>query len=193
MTITHYLKKTGFLAAILSPVLSLAASLPEWQIVPTESTLTFTATQNGAPISGEFKQFSGEVFVDPANYQTSKIHITVLMNSLSASYADLVTTLTTPDWFNVKLFPTADFKASDFKQTGEKTYAANGMLTIRDKTAPITLNFTAKETSKNKALVQGSTVLKRTAFGVGQGEWSSTDQVGDDVTVEFKLVATKKE
>lgn len=178
-------------ALILNPIL-VSAALPQWQIDPAASSLKFTATQNNSPAVGEFKKFNGEIFVDPANYKASSVHIIVDMNSLYASYADLVTTLITPDWFNVPLFPKAEFKSTEFNKTGDKTYQANGTLTIKDKSLPITLTFSAEETSKDKALVQGSTTIKRTAFGVGQGEWSSTSEVKDDVTVNFKIVATRK-
>ncbi|WP_269570334.1 YceI family protein [Legionella tunisiensis] len=94
--------------------------------------------------------------------------------------------------FNVQMFPKAEFKATEFNKTGDKTYQAIGTLTIRDKSAPVTLTFTAEETSPGMALVQGSTTLKRSTFGVGQGDWASTDEIKDDVKVDFKLVAKKK-
>ncbi len=169
-----------------------ANNLPEWQINPDDSELSFTATQNDAPFTGSFKKFSGEIFVDPSNYKASSIHIVVDMNSLTASYADLVTTLQTPDWFDIKMFPKAEFKATKFNKTGDKTYEAMGSLTIRDKTQPVTLTFTAEESPKNHAVVEGHTTLKRTAFGVGQGDWASTNEIKDDVAVHFKVVATRK-
>ena len=54
------------------------------------------------------------------------------------------------------------------------------------------LSFTSSFPSATKGLVEGSTVIKRSAFGVGQGEWASTDQIKDDVTVNFKVSANKK-
>lgn len=192
MRLVNFFKKSTavFLFTIL-PILA-NAGLPEWQIVPAESNLTFTATQNGAPVSGEFKKFSGEILVDPADYKTSSIHIVVDMNSLSASYTDLTATLATSDWFNINAFPQADFKATEFNKTGDKTYQANGTLIIRDKSAPVTLTFTAEQNPENHALVEGSTTFKRSTFGVGQGEWASTDEVKDEVTVNFKIVANRK-
>lgn len=179
------------LLLLLIPILVNASALPEWEIVPADSTLTFTATQNNAPVSGQFKKFTGKIFFDPNNYKDSSTYIIIDMNSLSASYADLTTTLVSADWFDVALFPKAEFRAVQFNKTGEKTYQANGTLTIRNKSVPVTLTFTA-EISKNKALVEGSTRLKRSNFGVGQGEWSSTNEIKDEVTVNFKVVATRK-
>lgn len=169
-----------------------ANPLPRWNIVPAESELTFTATQNGAPVNGSFKKFSGEIFADPVKYEESSISIVVDMASLSASYADLTATLITPDWFNVAVFPKAEFKATKFNKKGDKTYEAEGILTIKDKSAPVTLAFTAEISSDNHAVVDGSTKIKRSIFGVGQGEWASTDEIKDEVTVHFKIVALKK-
>ncbi|KTD36140.1 putative YceI-like family protein [Legionella nautarum] len=176
---------------ILVPLLGRAAP-PEWQIEPNQSSLSFTATQNGAPVTGQFKTFTGEIFVDPANYKASSVHIVIDMNSISTDYADVKNTLLTADWFDVKMFPKAEFKSTDFNKTGDNSYQAIGNLTIRDKTVPVTLTFTTEQPSADTGVVIGNTILKREAFGVGQGEWSSTDQIKDDVKVDFKITAKRK-
>lgn len=180
------------LLAVISSVMVSAKGIPEWQIVPSESQITFTATQNGAPVTGSFKSFTGDIHVDPENYKTSTIHIIVDINSLTTSYSDLIETLTSEDWFNAKMFPKADFSATKFSKLSNKTYKADGELTIRDKSAPVTLIFTAVESPENHGVIEGQTVIKRSTFGVGQGEWASTDEVKDDVTVNFKVGAVIK-
>lgn len=167
------------------------AQAPAWKIVPAESTLTFAATQNGAPVTGAFKKFSGEINFDLQHLDECKVKIVVDMNSLSTTYGDLTTTLESPDWFNNKLFPQAVFSADQFTKTGDKQYEAKGTLTIRDKSIPVTLAFTAEQPTADTAVVKGSTTLQRTAFGVGQGEWASTREVKDDVKVNFEVHATK--
>lgn len=169
-----------------------AATQPSaWKIVPAESHLSFVATQNGAPVKGEFNKFSGEIHFDLNMLKESSVRIVVDMGSLSTSYDDLTMTLKAPDWFDMKLFPEAIFTASDFVKTGNDQYDAKGTLTIRDKSQPVTLHFTATQPSANNAMVKGSTMLKRTAFGVGQGEWSSLNEVKDDVQVNFVVTAVK--
>jgi polyisoprenoid-binding protein YceI len=55
------------------------------------------------------------------------------------------------------------------------------------------VNFAEEETSSNdKVKVKGSLIIKRTVFGVGQGEWASTKEVKDDVVVDFVVTAVKK-
>jgi polyisoprenoid-binding protein YceI len=180
-----------FILSLFIPTMALAV-VPAWQIVPSESSLTFTATQNNAPVTGSFKHFTGDINYDPNQLKDSKVKIIVDTGSLADPYNQLADTLKGSDWFNVKLFPQAVFEAHQFVKTGDKTYDANGTLTIRDKTLPLTVHFTQEEYSATKARMKGSATLKRTAFGVGQGEWASTDAVKDEVKVDFVVTATKK-
>ena len=169
------------------------AAAPQWMMIPAESKLGFTATQNGAPVTGEFTSFTADILVNPADLTVGNIEIVIDTGALSATYADLKATLVTADWFDTKEFPKATFKANQFKQTGKNTYEAAGTLTIRDKSAPVTLIFSVEEITPNKRIVTGSTVIKRSTFGVGQGEWASTEEIKDEVTVNFKVAATRKD
>ena len=92
------------------------AEAATWQMVPDKSQLTFTATQNGAAVTGEFTSFDGTISFDPQTLQDSHVDIIVDMHSLSLSYADLKTMLIASDWFNVAVFPHAEFKAAEFKK-----------------------------------------------------------------------------
>lgn len=176
---------------ICMPIFSFA-SVPTWHIQKDKSSLTFTATQNGAPVSGAFKSFDGEIDFDPSQLNASKVHIEVDMNSLTTSYDDLTTTLITPDWFNIKIFPKAQFDATHFTKLGDNHYQASGMLTIRDKTQPVVLDFTGQEGPQGTQTVTGSTSILRSTFGIGQGDWASTEEIKDIVKVDFKLIAVKE-
>jgi polyisoprenoid-binding protein YceI len=179
------------LLLLLMPIIA-RAEVPKWQIIPNESSITFTGTQNNAPVSGKFKKFTGEIAFDPNQLSASKVRIVIDMNSVSTSYSDFTSALLTSDWFNVKLFPDAIFEANHFTKIGENKYEADGNMAIRDKTVPIKLTFTGEALSKTKGRVKGSVTLKRLVFGIGQGEWESTDEVKDEVTVNFILTASLK-
>jgi polyisoprenoid-binding protein YceI len=168
------------------------AAVPTWQIVPNESSLTFTATQNGAPVTGKFKNFTGAIKFDPDQLSASSVKIVVDMNSITDPYNQLSDTLKTPDWFDSKRFPQAVFESNEFVKTGDKTYQIKGILTIRDKKLPVTPTFTLEEFTQTEARMKGSTIIKRTAFGVGQGEWADTKTVKDDVQIDFTITVVKK-
>jgi len=158
------------------------------EIQPEKSTLTFNATQNDAPVEGAFKTFSGEINFDPQHLDQSNIHIMIDMNSLTTSYSDLTTTLNTADWFNIKLFPKAEFRSASITKVGDNRYQAKGNLTIRDKTQPVTLNFSEVESPKGTAKAEGDTTVSRLNLGRARG-MVEYDEVKDNVKVHFTLTA----
>lgn len=163
-----------------------------WNIDKATSSLGFSAVVNGAHYDGNFKTFDGQISFDPDKLESSQIKITIGMGSVAASYQDMGKTLTGADWFDAKSFPSATYEAGSFTKTGDKTYQANGNLTIRGKTVPVVLSFTLNEYTPTKAVVTGSTAIRRNDFGVGQGEWAGTDVVQNEVTVNFTIKATGK-
>ncbi|VVC75639.1 Protein YceI [Aquicella siphonis] len=169
-----------------------SADVAVWQIVSDKSSLVFTATQNGAPVSGSFKTFKGDIEFSLSDLEHSRVNIVVDTGSVSASYSDLVDALKTPDWFNVKVFPQAVFKADRFKKTGEKTYQADGTLTIRNITKPVVITFSVEEAGDTKARIRGGTTIQRNDFGVGQGDWAGTDEIKNDVRIDFVLSVVRK-
>jgi len=178
-----------FIATVIFFPLSLLANASTWNIVPEKSNITFTATQNGAPVSGTFKDFSGNINFDPAHLDTSKVNIVVKIASMNTSYKEVASTLQTAEWLDAKDYPTAVFDASKFTHVKDNQYQADGTLTIRNKSLPVTLLFTLEKYTTDAATAKGTVTLKRTAFGVGTGEWTSTKEVKDEVAVNFVIEA----
>ena len=95
------------------------------------------------------------------------------------------------DWFDTASHAKATFTASKFEKTGTDRYIAHGQLTLRGVSRPARLPFRL-QIEGDKARVSGVTSLDRTAFGVGQGEWTKTDQIPADVKVSVNLTATRR-
>jgi polyisoprenoid-binding protein YceI len=168
------------------------ADITAWQIVPGESSITFTASQNNAPVMGEFKNFKGTINFDPNQLDKSSVRIIIDTNSVYTSDPDISSNLITADWLSVKIFPQAIFTANKFIKTGNNAYQANGTLTIRDKTLPVTVLFILDQYTPTNAHAKGMVILKRNDFGVGQGDWSSADVVKNEVQVNFKIAAVSQ-
>ncbi len=172
------------------PYMAYAAAVPDWKIDSKQSTITFTATQNSAPVSGKFTSFKGQIQFSPEQLSASKVTISIDMNSINTSYAAIADTLKTEDWLSVKIFPQAVFKSNKVTKIADNTYLAEGNLSIRDKTQAVGIKFDVDQFSKDKAHAKGSFTLKRTPFGIGQGDWSNTDEIKDEVNVKFDLTLT---
>lgn len=182
-----------FLTAVSMVTVASAAhaEAPLWKMVPAESKLTFEAIQNGAPVTGEFKKFDGEMKFSPDDLATSKVKIIVDMASVRGATDEVQRSLNDKDWFYTDVFPQAVFETGSIKLVSDKTYEADATLTIRDQTQPVKLSFTLNEYSDASAKVSGDALLMRTAFGVGQGEWKSTYTIKDEVKVHFDIKAER--
>jgi polyisoprenoid-binding protein YceI len=120
---------------------------------------------------------------------------------VKSSDSDAQENLPTADWFAASDFPLAIFETTGFKYLGSDkigigSYIAEGTLTIRGKPIKITLPFSAKFYEDNDtspptryALIIGTTTLKRTDFGIGQGDWAKTDAVADEVKIAIHIEA----
>jgi polyisoprenoid-binding protein YceI len=112
------------------------------------------------------------------------------MTSAVTGDADRDEALPLDDWFAAKRFPKATFTATSFKAMGGNRYQAVGALTIRGVTKPLTLPFTLVITG-GVAKMNASVGLNRLAFGVGQGDWKTTEVVPGTVTVNISLTAKR--
>ena len=101
-------------------------------------------------------------------------------------------TLRGPDLFSVAKFPQAHFVATQITKTASG-FDALGKLTLRgvtkDQHVALTLRG-ANEQGHAVLYLTGKTVLHRLDFGVGQGDWKSTEWVGPDVTVAYNVRLT---
>lgn len=164
---------------------------PSWEIIHQESSLTFTAVQNDASVHGSFSYFNGEIVFDLNDLQHSYIHIVVPLSSLQSSFAELKTTLLSSDWFDVQKYPNAIYEARIFEKKDNGEFLAKGTLTLRGKTSPLVLIFKPSQPSEELGLVVGYTEIRRLDFGVGQGEWSSTQEIKNAVRVDFKIMGRR--
>lgn len=180
--------------AVLSPALfCLLAALPahatHYRADPKPSTLTFSGTYQGEAFSGRFGRFDANIAFDPANLATSNFDVTITLASADTQNSERDDALKGADFFNVAKMPTAHYVASKFRSLGGSRYAADGTLTLRGVTKPVTLNFVWIPGAA-PALV-GDANLNRLDFGVGGGKWADTGTIGNAVKVHttLKLVA----
>ena len=113
------------------------------------------------------------------------------MSSASSGDEQRDASLPGSDWFDTAVHPKATFVATRFDKKGEGRFVARGKLTLRGVSRPVDLPFRLK-IDGDRAEVSGVTNLDRTTFGVGQGEWTSTDQIPARVTVRIALKAQRK-
>lgn len=172
-------------AAPATPPTTSAGAAPALVADPAHGTLTFSGTQAGAKFTGVFRKFTARVALDPAAPATGRIEVSIDTNSVDTKDAERDGNIKGADFFDVAKHPTASYVTKSITRTA-KGFAAVGTLTLRGVSRDVPLEFQFTKTAAGASLT-GSASLKRLDFGVGQGEWKSTEWVGDDVRVEFSL------
>ncbi|MDH4396279.1 MAG: YceI family protein [Limnobacter sp.] len=182
--------RCAFLAMALGPVSAYVTAAP---IDVKNSTVKATFSQFNVPVTGDFKQFSGDIQFDPAKPDATKAQLSVLTSSYDLGDALYNKEVAGKDWFDSKNHPNGVFKLSSVKPAaggGSGAFTATGELTLRGKTKA--LQFPVKLTSGPKSHVfSGDVTIKRLEFGIGQGDWADTALVADNVKIEFKMSLPK--
>jgi polyisoprenoid-binding protein YceI len=169
-----------------------AATLTHYVLDQAKSSLEFTFDQAGAKNTGKFTRFPVTFDFSPDALAGSRLEVTVEIGSLDTGDQERDDTLRGADLFAVSKFPQAHFTATQFAKTATG-YEATGKLTIRDVTRDMRVPFSFRTATENGAAVgymTGKTTVRRLDFGVGQGEWKATDQLGNEVGVSFALRLT---
>lgn len=166
---------------------SVALAATKWTVQPKESKLTFVGIQEGAEFTGVFERFTADIQFDPQDLAGSRFDVKIETASASTRSDDRDETLKSDDFFAVKQYPTAHYVADHFTAKGGNKFSATGKLTIRNVTRDVPLEFTF-ESKNGSAWLKGGAQLKRLDFGVGQGDWKDTEQVGNEVKVSFVLL-----
>ena len=176
------------LAALLATT-ALADGVAHFSLDPAKSSLEFQFVQAGAQNKGKFTKFPVAIDAAPDGSSVSRLDVTVEMGTLDTGDKERDDTLRGPDLFSVKQFTQAHFVATQITKTANG-FDAVGKLTLRgatrDQHVPFTFR-TANEQGHTVAYLAGRTTIHRLDYGVGQGDWKSTEWVGNDVTVSYNV------
>jgi polyisoprenoid-binding protein YceI len=156
-----------------------------------KSEIKFVSTQMNVPVEGRFRKFNAKLDFDPAKPAASKAEIEVDLNSVDTGSDEADTEVKTKGWFNIALFPTAKFVSSAVKPMGSSRYEVTGKLTIKGKSLDVVAPVTVKQEGSNTVFEGGFTLL-RLQYGIGEGMWSDTETVANEVKVRFRLVGLGK-
>jgi len=163
------------------------------QVLPAQSEIAFVSRQMGVPVEGKFKQWAAQIAFDPKNPAAGKVGFTIQTGSASFGSPETDAEVPKAPWFNVAKFPTASFASSAIKPLGGGRFDVAGTLTIKGSSQPVVVPVTITQTGTQgggTSTASGSFTIKRLDFKIGEGEWTDTSMVANDVQVRFKLALT---
>jgi polyisoprenoid-binding protein YceI len=184
---------TAFCTAVQASAAAQAPAAPSatarYALDPAKSSLEYQFVQAGAQNKGRFTRMQVSLQNGTGTPAGGKLEVVVDVRSLDTGDGERDDTLRGADLFDVAKFPQAHFSSTQITQTASGFDAA-GKLTIRNVTRDVHVPFTFRvsdEQGKSAGYLAGKLLLHRLDFGVGEGDWKSTEWVGNEVTVSYSL------
>ena len=139
--------------------------------------------------NGRFSRWRADIRFDPNDLDASSVVVRIETASASTGVSVHDNALPTAAWFNSSAYPTAEFRSTRIRASGEGRYEARGNLTIRGQTRQIDLPFTLT-INGDRASVSGSTNINRRDFGVGRDE-EGDDLISRDIDISVRVEAQR--
>lgn len=165
--------------------LSLPAVAADYVQAP-GSTLAFAGEYQGEVFVGRFPGFSTTLSFDPRKLVGSRLEVTIPMATATTRNADYDGEMRGAAFFDAAKFPQATYVATKFRALGGNRYAADGTLTLRGTSRPVTLTF--EWTQGERPVLFGRAAVQRLDFGVGGGQWADTGLIPNAIAVSTRVV-----
>ena len=187
------MKSFTLAVALISGFVVSANAADTFKLDAVHSFVLFSVQHLGiANTFGRFNDISGTVVFDKDDPSKSSVELSVPVQSLDTHNSIRDRSLKSPDFFDVKKFPTMTFRSTKVEASGD-TLKVSGDLTIHGVTKPLTVDF--KKGGEGKGVFGemrggGEThfTIKRSDFGMNFEQGA----VGDEVDIILSLEGIKK-
>jgi polyisoprenoid-binding protein YceI len=153
-----------------------------------KSKIEFTGTKKGGKHDGGFKQFTGTIDLPGTDFAKATVKLEIDMTSIFTDNNSVTNHLKTPDFFDVRTHPKANFVSTGIKPTTANgaTHEITGNLTLHGVTKPVTVPVKVT-TDASGTTLEGTFTIKRLDFNVNY----RPEAVHNDVTVRLTVKAAK--
>jgi polyisoprenoid-binding protein YceI len=161
-------------------------------ITPENSKVEFVASKVTRSHNGSFKQFSGEIDLDPSNVSAGRVMIDIETSSVVADDDQLTGHLKTPDFFDVAKFPKATFVSTKIEPAaaGGDAYTVTGNFDLHGMKKSISFPATIK-TAADSVAVDAEFSINRKDFGIIYAG-KADDLIRDGVVIKLSLKVPRK-
>lgn len=174
---------------VAAPAMSRAvAAMPQWTVVPAKSRIGFEYVSNGKPAAGRFHRFSGQGLFPPGAPDKATFDLHIKSGSIDLGDSRASAFATSAEWFDTANHPDVVYRLLKLTPIDGNRYRADGELTIRGKSKPVTTTLTL-DVGAQTAHASGTLRIDRTDYGLGVGPMSLFVNIGREVAVSFDFVA----
>lgn len=167
-----------------------AAAEENYRIDPLHTATTFSVSHLGlSKQRGSFGKTTGTVTLDRAA-KRGAIDVTIDASTVTSGSPSREMLLKGEDYFNVAQFPMITFKSTNVRFDGDGVVGAEGELTMRGVTRPVSLTVADFKcavhpaTRKPACGAEVTASVKRSEFGMVKNQASTGDEVRIEVAIE---------
>lgn len=122
---------------------------------------------------GRFNTFEGEFSVDPENFETGKVEVTIDTTSVDSNHAERDKHLKSSDFLNVEKFPEAKFVSTKVTDVDGKNFKLVGDLTLHGVTKEVVIDAEHVGRGEDpwggfRTGFAGTTTIKLGDFGISE-------------------------
>lgn len=167
--------------SLIGILLSFTTFSQQWKIAD-DHKITFS----NSDVSGVFKEIDGNITFDPAKLTSSKLDLSIKVESINTGNGVQNKHAKSDDWFNAEKYPEISFVSSKIEKTADG-YKAAGKLKIHGISKEVSIPFTFTKKGAKGSLVAKFSV-NRIDFGVGK----KGNNVGETLKISATIPMVKK-
>ena len=153
-----------------------------------KSEIRFVSKQMGVNVEGKFRKWKANIVFLPKDLAKSKAEFEIDLSSIDLASDESETEIKSPLWFDTAKFPVARFASTSIRSVGGDKYEIAGKLTLKGVTRDVVVPVALRKDATGNSVAEGSFPLKRNDYKVGEGLWSDTEMVANDVIVRIRMV-----
>ncbi len=161
-----------------------------WRVAPGSLEIAWQARWGETVITGGFRDARVAIMFDEDAPEAARIEAEIAIDSLHASDPEAVDLLRDSAWFDPQRHPLARYEAKGLAavgtEGGTRRYRAEGLLTLKGRTAPVPLLIRLTPADDGLA-AEAQGVIDRTVFGIGAGPIAA--QTAREVSLHIRLRA----
>ena len=157
-------------------------------VVVAKSEIAFTMKQMGVNFDGRFRKWNGDVAFDPNALDKSRAQFDIDLASVDLTSTESEAEARGPLWFNTSKFPVAHFVSTSIRSLGGDRYEIAGKLSLKGITRDCVVPVAIRSDAAGNRTAEGTFSLKRLDYKVGEGEWSDTSTVDNDIRVRVRIL-----
>ncbi|CAN5670595.1 YceI family protein [soil metagenome] len=149
-------------------------------------------------VQGRFEKVSGKLSGDPKKPEGGSVEFTIQADSVNTAVTPRDNHLKSPAFFDAAKYPTITFKSTKIRKAG-KGYVAEGQLTMKETTKPISIPFklygpiTDPWGGTRVGVVAEPITVNRQDYGIAYNDKlpDGTPAVANEVTIRLSMEAVQ--